>query len=197
MNDNGITQKYRIGIPKGLSKAIVDAGCDWLEIRSFLTSKEGYDLIFQRQTKIPAFFRWGAQRDSSNPIQNICRIELEVPIEKRKIVREQVLRIVKECVTMQDVADMEQLQCRTLQLYKRKDDEVLRPFYVRRVIDAVKCCETTKKLHWLRNSSIPLYMSLEEIVDQVNTGQGFHSYGDGTYMIKENVLTVLRVRILR
>ena len=73
--------------------------------------------------------------------------------------------------------------------------EILQPRCVRQVIDAVKCLETFQfhKLCCLRNASTTLYMTWDEATNQVNAGQGFHGYGDGTYIHKEDVLKILLV----
>jgi hypothetical protein len=182
-------RRYRIRIPIALSKAIVDAGYDWGDIRTFLTSKEGYDRIFRRQTTIPAFFRWGG----SGTCPEDLRIELEIPDDQRSKVREEILLILKECVASKKAPNMVQLECSTFQLYKRDEAEILAPFYVRRVIDAVRCLETFKTICAIPNGSTALHMSLDNVTNQVNTGQGLLSFGDGTYMVKEDILKILLV----
>ena len=183
---------FTISIPSDLGKAVVNAGYDWSDICNFLKSPEGYERIFQQQTGVPPFFNWG---EPSRRIQQKFRIEMNVPNNKRSEVKGQILQILKDCLTSATPTRMQQMRSSTFQLYKRNEAEILEPHYVRRVMDAVKCLETFRNLCYLRNASEPLYMSWDEVTDQVNTGQGFHSYGDGTYIVKKDVLKILLVSL--
>jgi len=177
----GIAQRYMVSIPETLRNAIIERGLEWSDLQSYLKSDEGYEVILGRKPGVPGFFQWG--QSNGYPPKSI---EVMIPYDRRLDVRKNLLKFLADCLNFESRAYY-------ARFYKRNDRHILEPCYVRRVLNAVRRVETIKPWDWLRNSSIPVYMSIDEITNQVNTGKGSNGYGDFTYLVRQDVLTILLV----